>query len=35
MPMVLMSGWIAADVLDQDAAQTPRATVNPFAAVRV
>lgn len=35
MPMVLMSGWVAADVLDQDAAATPRATANPFAAVRV
>jgi phytoene desaturase len=35
MPMVLMSGWIAADSLDQDAAETPRTTANPFAAVRV
>jgi phytoene desaturase len=35
MPMVLMSGWIAADVLDQDTATTPRATANSFAAVRV
>jgi phytoene dehydrogenase-like protein len=32
MPMVLMSGWIAADALDQDGV-APRARANRFAAV--